>query len=126
MPSAERVEQFMAMVEAGEYVAALETFYVEDAATSENGARPRVGRDILIAEEYKTLARNKAVRGTRLDAPAIDGDRVAIAWRFEFDGLDGVTRAMEEIAWQRWSGDRIAEERFFYDPRQLITPMAAG
>ena len=25
---------------------------------------------------------------------------------------------LEELAWQRWEGERIAEERFFYDPRQ--------
>jgi hypothetical protein len=25
---------------------------------------------------------------------------------------------MEEIAWQRWDGERIAEEQFFYDPAQ--------
>jgi hypothetical protein len=26
---------------------------------------------------------------------------------------------MEELAWQRWDGERIAEEQFFYDPAQL-------
>jgi hypothetical protein len=30
-----------------------------------------------------------------------------------------VSRSLEEIAWQRWEGERIAEETFFYDPRQL-------
>ncbi len=25
---------------------------------------------------------------------------------------------MEELAWQRWEGERIAEEQFFYDPAQ--------
>jgi hypothetical protein len=29
---------------------------------------------------------------------------------------------MEEIALQRWDGDRVAEERFFYDPRQTRPP----
>ena len=32
---------------------------------------------------------------------------------------------MEEVALQRWEGDRIAEERFFYDPRQT-RPAAAS
>jgi hypothetical protein len=27
---------------------------------------------------------------------------------------------MEEIAYQRWEGERIAEETFFYDPAQRI------
>jgi hypothetical protein len=26
---------------------------------------------------------------------------------------------MEELAYQRWVGERIAEEQFFYDPAQL-------
>jgi len=31
---------------------------------------------------------------------------------------------MEELALQRWEGDRIAQERFFYDPRQVRPPGA--
>jgi hypothetical protein len=27
---------------------------------------------------------------------------------------------MEELAWQRWEGERIAEETFFYDPAQRL------
>jgi hypothetical protein len=27
---------------------------------------------------------------------------------------------MEELAYQRWEGGRIAEETFFYDPSQLV------
>jgi hypothetical protein len=26
---------------------------------------------------------------------------------------------LEEIAWQRWDREKVAEERFFYDPKQL-------
>ena len=27
---------------------------------------------------------------------------------------------MEELAYQRWEGERIAQEQFFYDPVQLV------
>ncbi len=27
---------------------------------------------------------------------------------------------MEELAWQRWEGEHIAEETFFYDPAQAV------
>jgi hypothetical protein len=27
---------------------------------------------------------------------------------------------MEELAYQRWEGERIAEETFFYDPAQRV------
>lgn len=33
---------------------------------------------------------------------------------------------MEEIAWQRWEGERIAEETFFYDPAQRAAQRLAG
>ncbi|PMW26743.1 polyketide cyclase, partial [Pseudomonas sp. MPR-E5] len=26
---------------------------------------------------------------------------------------------LEEIAWQTWQGDKLIEERFFYDPKQV-------
>ena len=38
---------------------------------------------------------------------------------FRFEWLDGSTTQMEELAWQRWDGERIAQEQFFYDPAQL-------
>jgi hypothetical protein len=31
----------------------------------------------------------------------------------------GRTRRLDELARQRWQGDRIVEERFYYDPAQL-------
>ena len=49
----------------------------------------------------------------------VQGDHVAIRWIFEFDWLDGSSSRIEEIAWQRWSGERIASEQFFYDPAQM-------
>jgi hypothetical protein len=49
----------------------------------------------------------------------ISGDRVVIRWVFRFDWLDGTVTEMEELAYQRWDGELIAEEEFFYDPVQL-------
>jgi hypothetical protein len=31
---------------------------------------------------------------------------------------------MEELAYQRWEGERIVEEQFFYDPEQLVARTA--
>jgi hypothetical protein len=42
-----------------------------------------------------------------------------IRWRFRFDWHDGTRTEIEEVAWQRWSGEQIVEERFFFDPAQL-------
>ena len=40
--------------------------------------------------------------------------------------MDGTSFRMEEIAWQRWRGERIVEERFFYDPAQLQQRLASN
>ena len=48
----------------------------------------------------------------------VDGDKVVIRWVFRFEWLDGTITQMEELAYQRWEGERIAEETFFYDPAQ--------
>jgi hypothetical protein len=120
MPTPATLEAFVARVESNDHVGAIEDYYAEDATMQENGAVPRAGRDLLMANERRVLARARAVRSTCVRPVLVDGDVVVIRWIFEFDWLDGSHTHMEELAWQRWRGERIAEERFFYDPAQLV------
>jgi len=53
------------------------------------------------------------------------GDPQASSEIVEFVWLDGSASRIEELAYQRWDGERIAQETFFYDPVQL-KPKAAG
>lgn len=119
MPSPEVLERFIARVEANDHVGAIEDFYWEDATMQENGAAPRGGRDALAANERMVLARMRSVASRCLRPVLVDGDHVAVRWLFQFETLEGKRIRMEEVAWQRWDGDRIREERFFYDPAQL-------
>ncbi|RXH08325.1 nuclear transport factor 2 family protein [Bradyrhizobium guangzhouense] len=119
MPSRDVVEAFAQRLEAGEFVEAIEQYYTPDAATYENNAAPTVGRDKLIAKERGVLAASKEVRAVRVGPSLIDGDNVASRWVFSFTNAEGVTRTLEEIAWQTWQGDKLIEERFFYDPKQM-------
>jgi hypothetical protein len=50
----------------------------------------------------------------------VSGDKVVIRWIFRFEWLDGTVTHIEELAYQRWEGERIAEETFFYDPAQRV------
>jgi hypothetical protein len=119
MPSRATVEAFVAMVEAARYVEAIEQFYADDASMQENTTPPRVGREVLMEGERRTLARVGAIAAERIGPALIDGDHVTIRWRFVFTQTSGETRTLDEIAWQRWSGEKVAEERFFYDPAQI-------
>ncbi|WP_234681936.1 nuclear transport factor 2 family protein [Bradyrhizobium monzae] len=119
MPSREIVEAFAQRLEAGDFVGAIEQFYTPDAATYENNAAPTVGRDKLAAKERGVLAAFKEVNAVRVGPSLIEGDHVATRWIFSFTNAEGVTRTLEEIAWQTWRGDELIEERFYYDPKQM-------
>ena len=116
------LERFIARVEANEHAEAIEEFYAPNASMQENDLPPRVGRDVLVANERKVLARMRSVRSTCVRPVFVNGDRVVIRWIFEFVTNDDARIRIEELAYQRWEGDRVAEEKFFYDPRQL-TPI---
>jgi len=119
MPSAETLKKFIARVEGNAHAEAIEEFYTANASMRENLAVPRVGRDLLVAHERKVLARAKSVTSQCVQPVFVNGDQVVIRWIFQFAWLDGTSTRMEELACQRWEGERIAEEVFFYDPAQL-------
>lgn len=117
MPTRERVQAFVAMVEANRYVEAIRQFYTQDATMQENLGAIRKGRDALAAHEEATLRSVKIT--TRPGSTfAVDGDRAIVKWVFDIVLADGKTFTLDEIAYQTWRGDRIAQERFYYDPAQ--------
>ncbi len=117
--SPEVLERFIARVESNAHAEAIEEFYAEDASMQENDLPARRGRDALAAHERKVLARMRTVRSACVPPVFVNGDFVVIRWVFEFEALDGTRTRIEELAHQRWQGERIVEEKFFYDPRQL-------
>lgn len=118
MPARETVEAFMAQVLSGAHVEAIRDWYADDASMQENQDPPRVGREVLMEAERQALARSAEVRTELLSPIIVDGDRVAIHWRFTFVSRKGHAASFEEIAWQEWRGDKVWRERFFYDPAQ--------
>jgi hypothetical protein len=120
MPSAETLERFVARVEQNAHAEAIGEFYAPNASIQENQAPPRVGRDLLVANERKFLATLRSVKSTCVRPVLVNGDRVVIRWIFEFVFLDGREMRMEELAWQVWEGEFIASETFFYDPAQRL------
>ena len=124
MPSLKTVEAFVAQVVSGDHVGAIRDWYLEDAWMQENQAEPRRGRDVLMQQEAAMLARAESVENEILAPPLIAGDDDALRWRFTFQFKAGGSLRMEEVAWQTWRGDKIAEETFFYDPAQRSQSLA--
>jgi ribosomal protein S12 methylthiotransferase accessory factor YcaO len=120
MPATETLERFIARVEQNAHAEAVEEFYTADASMQENQSVPRTGRDAHAANERRVLSRVKTLTSTCVRPVFVSGDRVVLRWIFRFEWLDGTVTHMEELAYQRWEGERIAEETFFYDPAQRV------
>lgn len=119
MPSRESVQAFVAQVLSGDHVGAIRDWYADDASMQENQDAPRVGREVLMAGEQAMLDRVTSVATELLAPPVVDGDLVAIRWRFTITSPKGSVRRFEEVAWQTWRGDKVWREVFFYDPAQM-------
>jgi ketosteroid isomerase-like protein len=126
MPTRETLERFIARVESNAHVEAILEFYVEGASMRENMKPPRVGRATLAERERQVMEKARSVRSTCVRPVLVEGDIVVVRWIFEFEWKDGKSTRMEELAYQRWEGERIAEEQFFYDPAQLAPPPAGA
>jgi hypothetical protein len=120
MPSKDTLTRFIDRVEANQHIEALEEFYTTNSSMQENQLSPRVGRAAHIANEQRVLPKAKSISSECVRPVFVDGDRVVIRWIFTFNWLDGSTTRMEEIAYQLWDEERVAEETFFYDPAQRI------
>ena len=119
MPTRETLERFVARVESNAHVEAIHEFYTENASMRENFKEPRVGRANLMERERQTMEKASSVRSQCVRPVFVNGDNVVVRWIFDFTWPDGTATHMEELAYQRWEGERIAEEQFFYDPVQL-------
>lgn len=118
MPDKHVLDDFVATVVSGQHDVAVERFYAEDAALQENLGEIRRGRDNHAARERGFLKQFKEIRTTCVSPVFVNGDYVVIHWIFEFEREDGAVMRIEELAHQRWSGNKMAEERFYYDPAQ--------
>ena len=118
MPTAETLEKFIERVEQNAHIEALEEFYTADSSMQENQSPPRIGREAHVANEHRVLARATKVSSKCVRPVFVSGDRVVIRWIFRFEWPDETVTRMEELAYQRWEGERIVDETFFYDPAQ--------
>ena len=113
----------MERVERGDFLGAFDEFYADDVVMQENGAAPTVGKAANTEREEGFFATVREIHENRAASVVVDGDRAVIHWQLEYTGADGNRYRLDQLAHQTWRGDRIAHERFFYDPASI--PVAA-
>jgi hypothetical protein len=119
MPSSNTIESFVQLVESGKTLEAMVLYYAEHASMQENETAPRVGKKVLLKHEEDALASISSMKARCVRPVFISGEFAVIRWVFEIQDKYGNTMRFEELAHQRWEGELIAEEKFFYDPAQF-------
>ncbi len=119
MPDQATLEAFVAAVESNKHDEAIDRFYTDDATMQENLTPLRKGKPALIARERGFMEKMARMQSRCVRPAFVSGDHVVIRWIFEFVAQDGTPLYRDELAYQRWDGNKIAEERFYYDPGQM-------
>ncbi len=130
MPDKKVLDDFLAMVLSGRHDQAIADFYAEDcnhaggATWATSGAGREPGGDAREKATLRTMARvqEHKVRTTVVPPVFVSGDHVVIHWIFEFVRADGQVVRIEELAQQRWAGNKMAEERCSTTIRQANGP----
>lgn len=101
-----RVLQFVAAVVDRNTTAAVCDFYHPYAVTTDGTEE---------TDEDVTLACAPDIQAHRPETLLVQGDIAIIEWVFDIADQSGGTCRLHEISVQRWVGEKIAEERFFYE-----------
>jgi len=118
MPSlTENVAEFCALLTGGKTLAALERYYANDVCVFENRTLARAGREQCIAHEREALLRVREVPRFKLQSFAVnETSQVAfLEYSVRFVSAEGRPMRLDQVAVQSWEGDRISNERFYYE-----------
>lgn len=126
MPTEERVQQLIRLVESGRVQEALEEFYTDDVAMSENLNPATKGKFANMEREREFFAQVTQVNEYRAVSFVAGRDRSAIHWILDITNQQGQRMRLDEVAWQFWRGDQICEERFLYDPNTVLVGAKAA
>jgi hypothetical protein len=106
------------MVHSGQAMEAFEKFYHEESSMTEATGEVRKGKAVSREFELNWQSSIKEVHGGGVHAITSDeenGIAMVEAW-MDATLKDATRMKMEEIARQKWQGDQIIEERFYYNP----------
>lgn len=114
---AKHVEHFVRLLSEGKSLQAMELFYSDEVNVFENRALVRAGKPQCLRFEREQLAFQPHPPSFRLKRRAIDAESecVFLEYILRFHSPTGRPQRLDEVAVQSWSGDKIIEERFYYE-----------
>lgn len=113
----EKSQALQAMIGQGQSLEALEQFYHDDVVVIDGGSAPRNGKDAQREAIKGWMGMVKEVHGggvSSITADEENGITMVESW-IETTFQDGNRVKMEEVAVQKWQGDKIIHERFYHN-----------
>jgi hypothetical protein len=113
----ERITEMYSMVKGGQMLDAFEKYYHEKCTMVEATGEVREGKDKNREFEQNWVAGVQEVHGGGITAIASNeetGHTMVESW-MDVTYKDGNRMKMEEVAVQKWEGDHIIHERFYYN-----------
>lgn len=117
MTHLERVTEMYGMIGEGKMMDAFEKYYAENVVMVEGNGDKREGKDKNREFELQFLSSIKEMHGggvTAITSNEETGVTMVETW-MDTSYKDGNRMKMEEIAVQKWEGDKIVHERFYYN-----------
>lgn len=113
----EKAQDIYMMMSQGQMREACEKYYHDDVVVKDGLMEVRNGKAAQLAAIDGWLKSLKEMHGGGVDSVAVDEDNSIVMIESWFDGTfqDGNRMKMTEIAVQKWDGDKIVEERFYYN-----------
>jgi ketosteroid isomerase-like protein len=108
------------MIARGELIDAFEKYYHDDVVMVEATGEERKGKEANRKFQKEFLGMIKEVHGTGVNTVAVNdkGDKTIVESWMDVTMNDGHRSKMEEVAVQKWQGDKIIHERFYYNMPQ--------
>lgn len=114
-----RVDSLNRMITEGKIMEAMREFYTDDVVMAENDNPPTVGLPANLEREEDFVA-NTTWYGLEQKGVAIGDDISMVQWWMDFHNKHyGNRLAFTQVAVQRWRGDKIYDERFYYSPQVI-------
>lgn len=113
----QKVSDLYAMIGQGQLLEAFEKYYHEDVVMVEANGEERKGKDTNREFEKQWLSSVKEMHGggvIGITANEDEGVTMVETW-MDSTFQDGNRMKMEEVCVQKWKGDQIIRERFYYN-----------
>ncbi|MEL6698749.1 MAG: nuclear transport factor 2 family protein [Bacteroidota bacterium] len=111
-----KVRQMYDMIDKGQAMEALDQYYHEDVVVIDGLSEPRNGKEAqrkALAEWFGSVKDYHGSGVSAITANEDEGITTVESWT-EITFQDGSKVRMEEIGVQKWEGDKIIHERFYY------------